>query len=142
MMGEKSFLMLSLAAGMMGPAPAHADVTIGITVGTPPPIVATVPPLVVVPGSGVYYAPGAAFNLFVFGGRHYSFHEGVWFTSATGKGQWTVIAPDRVPRPVLAVPVTYYKIPPGHARKMGGDHNERKHVKGWGKAKGKKGRGE
>lgn len=144
MMGEKSFLMLSLAAAMMAPAPAHADITIGISVETPPPIVATVPPLVVVPGSTVYYAPGAAFNLFVFGGRQYSFHNGVWFTSATGRGAWTVISPDRVPRPVLAVPVTYYKIPPGHARKMGGANDERGHVKGGGggKARGKKGRGD
>jgi hypothetical protein len=138
MMGEKSFLVLSLAAGLMGPAPAHADVNIGINVATPtpPPLVMTTPQLVVVPGSTVYYAPGSAYNLFVFGGRYYSFHEGVWFYSATGKGKWTVIPTERVPRPVLGVPVTYYKIPPGHAKKMARDDEGREHGKG-GKAKGK-----
>lgn len=120
MMGEKSFLMLSLAAALMAPAPAHADVSIGINIGVPepPPLVVTTPQLVVVPGSTVYYAPGAAYNLFVFGGRYYSFHDGVWFYSATGKGKWTVVPNERVPRPVLAVPTTYYKIPPGHAKRM------------------------
>jgi len=120
MMGEKSFLVLSLAAGLMGPAAAHADV--GINAPTPPPMVMTTPQLVVVPGSTVYYAPGVAYNLFVFGGRYYSFHDGVWFYSATGKGKWTVIPNNRVPRPVLAVPVTYYKVPPAQAKKMAKEH--------------------
>jgi hypothetical protein len=136
MMGEKTFLMLSLAAGLMAPAPAHADVSIGINVGipAPPPIVATPPQLGVV--------PGAAYNLFVFGGRYYSFHDGAWFYSATGKGQWAVIANERVPRPVLAVPVTYYKIPPGHAKKMVRDDEGRDRGKSGGKPKGKKGHGD
>lgn len=144
MMGEKSFLILSLAAGLMGPAPAHADVNIGINLGTPapPPIVVTPPQLVVVPGSTVYYAPGAAYNLFVFGGRYYSFHDGVWFYSSTGKGGWAVIANERVPRPVLAVPVTYYKVPPGHAKKMVRDDDGRDRGKSAGKPKGKKGHGD
>lgn len=129
MMGEKAFLVLSLAAGLMGPAPAHADVTIGINIATPepPPLVVTTPQLVVVPGSTVYYAPGVGYNLFVFGGRYYSFHDGVWFYSATGKGKWTVLPNERVPRQVLAVPVTYYKIPPGQAKKMARDNDGRDH---------------
>lgn len=122
MMGEKSFLVLSLAAGLMGPAAAQADVGINGATPAPPPIVVTTPQLVVVPGSSVYYAPGVDYNLFVFGGRYYSFHDGVWFYSATGKGKWTVIPNDRVPRPVLAVPGTYYKIPPGQAKKMAKEH--------------------
>jgi len=145
MMGEKSFLVLSLAAGLMGPAPAHADVSIGINVAVPapPPVVVTAPQLVVVPGSSVYYAPGVSYNLFVFGGRYYSFHEGAWFYSPTGRGGWTVVAPERVPRPVLSVPVTYYKIPPGHARKMHDDGGHPgKGGKGHGKGKGKRGHGD
>ncbi len=135
MIGEKSFLLLSLAAGLMGPAPAHADVSVSINVGTPtpPPIVATTPQLIVVPGSSVFYAPGANYNLFVFGGRYYSFHDGAWFYSATGKGRWTVIRQERVPRQVLAVPVTYYKVPPGHAKKAGREE----HGRGPGKRAGK-----
>lgn len=143
MVGENSFLILSLAAALMGPAPAHADVNVGINIGTPapPPVVVTAPHLVLVPASPVYYAPGVSYNLFVFGGRYYSFHEGVWFHSATGKGSWTVLAVERVPRPLLAVPVTYYKIPPGHARKTHGDGpgHDRDHP-GQGHGKGKKDR--
>ncbi|MGH7392845.1 MAG: hypothetical protein ACREM3_25835 [Candidatus Rokuibacteriota bacterium] len=142
MMGEKSFLMLSLAAGLMGPAPAHADVNVSINVATPapPPLVMTTPQLVVVPGSTVYYAPGAAYNLFMFGGRYYSFHDGVWFYSATGRGKWMAVAPGRVPRPVIGVPLNYYKIPPGHAKKMVRDGAGREQGRGAGHpGKGKKG---
>lgn len=143
MVGVKSLLILSLAAGFVGPAPAPADVSVGINIGTPapPPVVVTTPQIVLVPGSSVYYAPGVSYNFFVFGGRYYSVHEGVWFHSFTGKGGWTVLAVERVPRPVLAVPVTYYKIPPGHAKRMHGDGpgNDKDHP-GKGYGKGKKGR--
>jgi len=86
----------------------------------PPPVVIGPPQLVVIPGSTVYYAPGADFNLFVYGGRHYRYHEGNWFIAAAPGGPWAFVARERVPQPVLAVPGTYYRIPPGHAKKMGG----------------------
>ncbi len=119
------FLVLALsAAGSLTPSPAGADVNIrtrGAAPPPPPPIVVAAPPqLVVVPGTPVYYVPSASFNLFVFNGRYYSFHNGAWFYAATARGPWKLIAVERVPRPVLAVPVAYYKIPPGHARKLEG----------------------
>jgi hypothetical protein len=67
----------------------------------------------------VFYAPGVNVNFFAYGGRYYSLHEGAWFVATTRGGPWATIAPARVPQPVLAVPVAYYKIPPGHAKKMG-----------------------
>ncbi len=54
----------------------------------------------------------------MYGGRYYSFHEGVWFFATTHRGPWAVIAAGQVPQPVIAVPVRYYKIPPGRAKKM------------------------
>lgn len=84
-----------------------------------PPVVATPPQLVVVPGSPVSYAPGVEMNLFSYGGRYYSFHHGGWFVAPKHGGPWAAVAPKRVPQPVLAVPVAYYKVPPGHAKKMG-----------------------
>ncbi len=87
----------------------------------PPPVIVTAPQLVVVPGSAVYYAPNASINFFVYGGQYYSFHEGGWFVATTHGGPWSAVARERVPQPVLAVPVTYYRIPPGHAKKMGRD---------------------
>ena len=114
-------------------SPVAADnVSIGVNVGVPappqavvmhpaPPVVLVAPPkLVVVPGSPVFYAPGTSINFFAYGGRYYSFHEGAWFVATTHGAPWATIATGRVPQPVRAVPVAYYKVPPGHAKKMGG----------------------
>jgi len=126
--------ILALAAGLslMAASPAAADgVRIGISVPVPatptvvitpprPPLVVVAPPqLAVVPGSPVFYAPSASMNFFAYGGRYYTFHEGAWFVATTYGSPWETIAPARVPRPVLAVPVAYYKVPPGQAKKMG-----------------------
>ena len=126
--------ILALAAGLslMAASPAAADgvrIVISVPVPAPPtvvitpprpPLVVVAPPqLAVVPGSPVFYAPGASMNFFASGGRYYTFHEGAWFVATTYGSPWETIAPARVPRPVLAVPVAYYKVPPGHAKKMG-----------------------
>jgi hypothetical protein len=127
-------LALTAVIALVTVGSATADgVKIGINIGVPapPPVVVTAPPppvivtappqLVVVPGSTVYYAPNASINFFVYGGQYYSFHEGAWFVATTHGGAWSAIARERVPQPVLAVPVTYYRVPPGHAKKMGRD---------------------
>ena len=126
--------ILALAAGLslVAASPAAADgLRIGISVPVPapptvivtpprPPVVVVAPPqLVVVPGSPVFYAPGASMNFFAYGGRYYTFHEGAWFVATTYGSPWVAVAPAKVPRPVLTVPVAYYKVPPGHAKKMG-----------------------
>ncbi|MGH7396469.1 MAG: hypothetical protein ACRELW_02935 [Candidatus Rokuibacteriota bacterium] len=59
------------------------------------------------------------------GGQYYSFHNGVSFHATTHRSPWSGIEMERVPQPLLAVPVTYYKIPPGHAKKMGGGRHGR-----------------
>jgi hypothetical protein len=124
-------LALTLILAVTAVSAAAADnVSIGVKIGLPSPprvvvhppppvVIATPPQLVVVPGSPVFYAPGVSINFFAYGGRYYSFHEGAWFVSTTYGGPWVTIAPVKVPRPVLAVPVGYYKVPPGHAKKMG-----------------------
>ena len=126
--------ILALAAGLslVAASPAAADgLRIGISVPVPappavvvtpprPPVVVVAPPqLAVVPGSPVFYAPGASMNFFAYGGRYYTFHEGAWFVATTYGSPWVAVAPAKVPRPVLTVPVAYYKVPPGHAKKMG-----------------------
>lgn len=126
--------ILALAAGLslVAASPAAADgLRIGISVPVPappavvvtpprPPVVVVAPPqLAVVPGSPVFYAPGASMNFFAYGGRYYTFHEGAWFVATTYGSPWVAVAPAKVPRPVLTVPVAYYKVPPGHAKRMG-----------------------
>ena len=111
-------VVAALALSVMGsPVPAHADVNIGITFGGPPPIVVAEPPrMVLVPRSPVYWAPSLPYNFFYYEGRYWTYHEGGWFWSASVRGPWGQVAIGAVPRPVLAVPVAYYRVPPGHAK--------------------------
>lgn len=148
-MFDSTVAALALITRLLAPTEAHADVSIGINLNVPPPpvIVTVAPPqLVAVPNSPVFYAPSVAFNMFVFAGRYYSFHDGVWFTAATHKGPWTAVGRDRVPKAVLAVPVSYYKVPPGHAKKTHGQpavgHAKNDDHLGKGRGKGKKGHGD
>lgn len=126
----------------VAPTPVHAaDVSVGINIGVPPPpaiVLPAPPPLVVVPGTPVYYAPSLSVNFFAYSGRYYSHHNGAWFMASSHAGPWNFVAVERVPRPVLAVPVTYYKVPPGHVKKGGG----RPPWAGHGKGPRYKGRGD
>ncbi len=121
-MHRKIVTVLALASGLMLAPAASAQIHIGINLGVPvpppPPVIVAPPRLVVVPGTPVSYAPGASFNVFVYGGRYYSFHDGIWFSAPAPGAPWVVIQTERVPRVVRGVPVTYYRIPPGHAKKL------------------------
>jgi hypothetical protein len=126
-MRDKTLVVLALAllTGLLSPASSPAGVNINVNVGPPPPppvVFAEPPRLVVVPGSPVYYAPEVGYNVFVFRDHYYSFHDGAWFYAPTHRGPWSFVKAERVPRAVKAVPVKYYKIPPGHAKKMAGEH--------------------
>ena len=117
-------ILVAAAAGLLGAIPAQADnLSIGINIGSPPPpppiVVAAPPQLVLVPGTPVYYAPGLSVNFFFHKGRYYTFHDSSWFVAGAHNGPWTFVAVERVPQPVLAVPVQYYKVPPGHWKKGG-----------------------
>lgn len=119
-------LMCVLAGAMLSAVapPAHgADVHIGIEIGTPPPppiVLEAPPPLVSVPRSRVYYAPQLPYNFFYYDGLYYAFHDGAWFGAASFRGPWGFIAVTHVPRPILAVPVPYYRAPPRRWRKHHG----------------------
>ena len=120
-------LALLVTAGGVAARAANADVNVHI--GGPPPvvvappapqIVVTAPPhFVVIPGSPVYYAPDLPYNYFAYNNRHWVFRDGRWFVARTHRGPWHLVAAERVPRPVAVVPVRYYKVPPGHAKKFG-----------------------
>jgi hypothetical protein len=101
-----------------------ADVAVNVNIGPPPPIVVSAPPpLVIVPGVPVVqYAPSLNVDLFFHSGRYYYWQGGHWFVGPSYRGPWTYVVVERVPRPILAVPVKYYKIPPGHAKKVQQGH--------------------
>lgn len=102
---------LVLAAGVLLAAalPAQGQVHIQVGIQLPGP-----PPLVVVPGVPVYYAPGAPANVFFYGGQYWVFDGAGWFVGPTWSGPWVIVAPLQVPVPILSVPVRYYSVPPGH----------------------------
>jgi hypothetical protein len=121
------------------------SVNFGLNIGAPPPLVA-------VPGLPVYQAPSVPDNYFAYQGYYYLFHGGTWFYSPHYNGPWMSLVIHQVPRPILVVPVPYYKKPPSHWKKHGpppwaeakGYDKERGHgkEKGHGKKKGKgKGKG-
>jgi hypothetical protein len=111
-MAKKLLLTAAVVGCLAVPGAARADVSVHVGFG-PPPVIVAPPPLVVVPGLPVYYAPGVQLNLFVYGGRYYSFHNGWWYYAARPGAPWTIVAQRRVPRAVLAVPYGYYAVPPG-----------------------------
>jgi hypothetical protein len=86
----------------------------------PPPPPRVGPQVVIIPGSGVHYVPGVDFNMFVYEGHYYSFHHGTWFRASRHSGRWKAVDVRHVPRPVRHVPVEYYRVPPGHARRIDG----------------------
>ena len=87
-------------------------VSFGLNIGSPPPLVA-------VPGLPVYQAPSVPDNYFVYLGYYYLFHGGTWHYSPHYNGPWMSLVIHQVPRPILAVPVPYYKKPPPHWKKHG-----------------------
>ncbi len=93
---------------LAGPSDAQVQVDIGIHLPVPPQVV-------IVPGvPAVHYAPAAPANFFVYGGQYWVFVNGGWHVSRDHDGPWILVGPQFVPRPLLAVPVRYYRVPPGH----------------------------
>lgn len=86
-------------------APAGAQVSIGISVGA-------YPDLVAVPGYPVYYAPRLDSNLFFYDGLYWVYAQDSWYASSWYDGPWDAVAPEWVPFFVLRVPVRYYRQPP------------------------------
>jgi hypothetical protein len=123
-----------LCAAPLASSPVFAGVSITVNVAPPPPIVvAAPPPLVVVPAvPAVQYAPSIDVDLFFHRSRWYYWHAGHWFVGPAYRGPWTHIEVPRVPQPVLAVPVKFYKVPPGHLKKLQGPPG---HGKGHGKGR-------
>ncbi len=102
------FIVVLLASGLV--APAHAQVQVDIGIHFPAP-----PRLVVVPEvRTVQYVPAVPTNIFFYNGQYWALANGGWHVSSGYNGPWIVVAPQFVPRPLLLVPVKYYRVPPGH----------------------------
>jgi hypothetical protein len=110
---------------------SSAGTTVNVNIGPPPPIVvAAPPPVVVVPGVPVVsYVPSIQADVFVYQHQWYYSHDGHWWVGPSYRGPWVVVGPGRLPPPIVAVPVRYYKVPPGHLKSFEGQ--------GQGQGKGK-----
>jgi hypothetical protein len=106
-----------IAAGTLFPAPARTQVSVNVNIGQPPPVIVAQPVLVPVQTSPVYYAPSYGQDLFFYDGRYYTVREDQWFYAARLSTPWVAIAIGKVPQQILAVPVAYYRVPPGQAKK-------------------------
>ena len=91
--------------GPAGLARAQTSVNIGLHLGSEPPLAA-------VPESPVMYAPTVNGNFFFYQGEYFIFRKGAWYMAPRHDGPWAAVAPEYVPRPLLAVPVRYYHAPP------------------------------
>jgi hypothetical protein len=107
---------------------------VNVNIGWPPPLIIEKPRVVLVPETKVYVAPQLDFNVFVYNGRYYSLHNDRWFVTVKLGGPWTQVVVEKVPVEIRGVPVKYYKIPPGHAKKLKAKmDNDDDHGKGGGK---------
>ncbi len=150
--------ILVVAAGIAMPAGAHAqsvslgvqtnNLQLGINLGPTPPPLAVVPaPAVAVPGPPVYYAPGLPYNYFVYRNVYYLFRDARWFRARHYGGPWVAIAIAQVPRPILAVPVDFYRErparwarhgPPPWAHERASEHRwEKDYGRGHGQVEGR-----
>jgi hypothetical protein len=121
-----------LAVAALGAGSAVAG-DVNINVGWPPPVIVAKPQVVLVPETKVYRAPNLEFNVFMYGGKYYSLHNDRWFVSLKVGAPWTHVLVEHVPVEVRAVPVKYYKVPPGHMKKAKfkpGDDDDRGRGKG------------
>jgi hypothetical protein len=114
-----SIVLALLGSVLIAPVPGHAGPDVTVNIGTPaPPVIALPAPprVIVVPNSPVYYAPDVGANLFVYDKQYYTVQDGHWFRARSHRGPWAFVEIGSVPGPVRAVPVKYYKVPPGHAK--------------------------
>jgi|SRR5262249_5257800 len=121
---------LLAASVSVGPAHAGTDVHIGINFGLPSPpgvVIEAQPQLVAVPHTPVYYAPQLPYDVFTYSGHYYTFRANAWYWAAGYQGPWYPIGIERVPQPVLAVPVGYYKTPHRHWKRHGWEDHEHHH---------------
>jgi len=119
---SRQALIAALALVVVGVVSvAAAQVPVNVNIGPPPPpIVLPAPPaLVVVPGvTIVKYAPSAGMDLFFHENRWYYSHGGYWYGGPSYRGPWMGVPFAKLPPPIVAVPVKYYKVPPGHLKQL------------------------
>ncbi len=98
------FATLLLMCGLGLPSLASAQVNISIAIPLPGLVIPAPPATVVVPGTNVFYPPAVQADIFFYHGYWYRPYRGQWFISVGYSGPWSIIAINRMPRPLLRMP--------------------------------------
>ena len=67
----------------------------------------TQPNVVLVPNTQVYYAPYGNYEVYRYRNHWYANRNGTWFRSSNYRGPYYQTDMDRVPQPVVSVPMDY-----------------------------------
>src|SRR6266446_8205226 len=101
--------LLSVLVLVMGLYLAGCAVVIGpprgrVVVAPPPIVVEAEPRVVLIPGTGVYYAPDVTTNMYVVGGVWYYLYDGRWFRGRSYRGPWAFVNERHVPSGLRRIP--------------------------------------
>jgi hypothetical protein len=108
-------VIAAIGAMILGTTPsaqAKVDVHVGIGIPAPPAVVfESEPPVVLVPGTQVYYLANPDYDLYRYGGYYYVNRDGYWYRSRGYRGPFAHVEYDRVPRQIVVVPENFHHYP-------------------------------
>ncbi len=107
---------LGIATVLFTPVQGTAEVNVSITVPLPGLVIPAPPPMIVVPGTYVYYPPSVGVDIFFYHGYWYRPYRGGWYIANGYNGPWRTVGPNRVPHALYDVPRDYRRMPPVHER--------------------------
>ena len=109
--------MLLLLLGFSSGAVAGVRINIGVSL--PPLVFSAPPPVVVIPGTYVYFCPDVEADIFFYHGYWYRPFGEHWYSSASYNGPWAFIAGP--PTVLLNLPPDYRRVAIEHHRIPYGD---------------------
>jgi hypothetical protein len=109
-------LLILLLSGFQ--ARAEVNVTVGMSTPflAPAYLMPSPPPVVVIAGTYVYFAPGLELDILFYRGYWYRSYGDHWYRSYSHNGPWGFVPPYSVPRALVALPPHYRYIDAGYAR--------------------------
>ena len=88
-----------------------------VNIAPPPAYAFPAPPEVaVIPGTYVYVVPDINVDILFYHGYWYRPFRGRWYWAQFYNGPWVYLAPARVPRVLIELPLGYRRLPPGYHR--------------------------
>lgn len=100
---KKNVFLIAMLVVLGVPAISSA-VHVDVNISLPALVFPAPPPLVVIPGTYVYFAPDADADVLFYDGWWYRPYEGQWYRSQAYSGPWGYVASGAVPQVVINVP--------------------------------------